>query len=210
MKVIAPGDVEIDLGITEVTPTIGIDDFSKRETDDFGVTTVVPRAFRRRMSVKFALPSDQVDAVQLALADLRATPAQWVAAEDYAWLNFEGFYKDFSIDVATGEKSFCSLTVEGLAESETVVDGGEDPAPTGASTFMLVQPVTIAGGALVASNVPETDYAEWSGATIYGLNARVIKAATHRIYESATANNLANDPAGLSGVWVDVGPTNMT
>lgn len=208
MKVIAPGDVEIDLGITEVTPTIGIDDFSKRETDDFGVTRVVPRAFRRRMSVKFALPSDQVDTVQLALADLRAVPAQWVAAEDLDWLNLEGFYKDFSIDVANGEKSFCSLTVEGLAESETVADAGEDPAPTGASTFMLVQPVTIAGGALIASNVPETDYAEWSGATIYGLNARVIKAATHRIYESATANNLANDPAGPSGVWVDVGPTN--
>lgn len=208
MKVIAPGDVEIDLGITEVTPTIGIVDYSRRVTDDFGVTTVVPRAFARRMSVRFAIRSADVDEAQQSLAQLRATAARWIASADHAWLDFDGFYKDFSIDVAAGEKSFCTLTVEGLAGNEVVADVGEDPAPAGASTFMLVQPVAITGGALVASNVPETDYAEWSPATIYGLNARVIKAATHRVYESAAANNLANDPAGLAGVWIDIGPTN--
>lgn len=208
MKVIAPGDVEIDLGITEVTPTIGIKDYSRRVTDDFGVTTVVPRAFARTMSVKFALPSSQVDAVQDALAELRATEAQWIAAEDFAWLNFAGFYKDFALDVAAGEKSFCSLTVEGLAETETVSDGGEDPSPTGPSTLMLIQPVTITTGTLSASNVPETDWPEWSNATVYADGAKVIKAATHRIYESLVAANVANDPAGSSGKWLDVGPTN--
>jgi hypothetical protein len=208
VKVIAPGDVEIDLGITEVTPTIGIDDFSKRETDDFGVTTVVPRAFRRRMSVKFALPSSNVDAVQRALAELRATPAQWVAAEDFAWLNFAGFYRDFSIDVAAGEKSFCTLTVEGLAENETVADAGEDPSPSGPSSLLLIQPVTLTTGMLVSSNVAETDWPEWSNVTVYADGAKVIKAATHRIYESLVATNVANDPAGLSGKWLDVGPTN--
>jgi len=208
MKVIAPGDVEIVLGVTETTPTIGITDYSRRVTDDFGITTVVPRAFSRRMSVRFALPSDQVDAVQADLADLRATEAQWIADEDFAWLNFAGFYKDFSIDLAVGAISYCTLTVEGLAETETLPDAGEDPAPSGASTFTLIQPVQITGAALVASNVAETDYAEWSANTIYALGAHVIKAATHRIYESATANNIGNDPTGLSGVWIDIGPTN--
>lgn len=208
MKVIAPGDVEIDLGITEATPSIGITDYSRRETDDFGVTAVVPRKFARRMTLRFKLPSASVDDVQQTLADLRAVPAQWVASEDFAWLNFEGFYKDFSIDHAAGEASFCSLTVEGLAESETVTDSGEDPSPVGASSLMLIQPAAITTGTLVASNVPETDWPEWSNITVYAHGAKVIKAATHRIYESAVDTNVGNDPAGTSGKWIDVGPTN--
>lgn len=41
----------------------------------------------------------------------------------------------------------------------------------------------------------------------YALGAHVIKAATHRVYESAKAANVGNDPAGASGLWIDVGPT---
>jgi hypothetical protein len=209
MKVIAPGDVEIGLGTLEAAPTIGIIDYSRRVTDDFGVTTVVPRRFARRMSVRLALPFEDVDALQRALADLRATPAQWVADEDFAWLNFEGFYKDFSIDLAVPPISYCTLTVEGLAETEAGTDSGTDPAPNGAaSTLLLVQPVAVTTGMLVSHNVPETDYPEWSIATSYPLGGRVIKAATHRIYESAVAGNIADDPAGTSGRWIDVGPTN--
>lgn len=209
MKVIAPGDIEIELGTLEAAPSIGIIDYSRRVTDDFGVTTVVPRRFARRMSVRLALPFEDVDALQRALADLRATPAQWVADEDFAWLNFEGFYKDFSIDLAVPPISYCTLTVEGLAETEAGTDSGTDPAPNGgASTLLLVQPVAIATGMLVSHNVPETDYPEWSIATSYPLGGRVIKAATHRIYESAVAGNVADDPAGTSGRWIDIGPTN--
>ena len=36
----------------------------------------------------------------------------------------------------------------------------------------------------------------------------MIKAATHRIYESGVAGNLGNDPTGASGLWIDIGPTN--
>lgn len=208
MKVIAPGDVEIDLGSTEEKPTIGITDYSRRETDAFGVTTVVPRAFARRMSLRFQLPNANVDTVQNALAELRATPAQWVAQEEFAWLNFEGFYKDFNLDHQTGEVSFCSLTVEGLAESETVADGGEDPAPLGASSLLLIQPVDLTAAHLVASDVAEADYAEWADWTIYALGARVISTTTHRIYESVVANNVANEPTATPAVWLDVGPTN--
>ncbi|HEV7340874.1 MAG TPA: hypothetical protein VGN68_04510 [Sphingopyxis sp.] len=209
MKVIAPGDIEIELGTLEAAPSIGIIDYSRRVTDDFGVTTVVPRSFARRMSVRLALPFEDVDALQRALADLRAVPAQWVADEDFTWLNFEGFYKDFSIDLAVPPISYCTLTVEGLAETEAGTDSGTDPAPNGgASTLLLVQPVAVTTAMLVAHNVPETDYPEWSGATSYPLGGRVIKAATHRIYESAVEGNIADDPAGTSGRWIDVGPTN--
>lgn len=209
MKVITNGNVEIDLGAVEATPTIGIIDFSRRETDDFGVTTVVERGFARRMSVRLALPFENVDEVQRRLADLRATPALWVADERFAWLNVRGFYKDFELDLAVPPLSYCTLTVEGLAETEAAPDLGGDPAPTGsASTLRLINPVDVTPSVLAASNVPENDHAEWAAGATYAVGDRVIKAATHHVYESLVAGNIGHDPAAASGEWIDIGPTN--
>ncbi len=199
----------IDLGVTEVTPTISITDYSSRVTDDFGVTTVVERGFARRMSVRLALPSDQVDAVQKKLADLRASSALWIADDRFAWLSVQGFYKDFDLDLAVPPLSFCRLTIEGLAGTEPVYDDGSDPAPAGqASTMRLLQPLPVEGQVLVSSNVPENDHPEWAAAASYPLGARVIRQSTHRVYESAVDNNLNSDPASALGQWIDVGPTN--
>lgn len=209
MKVTPEGGAEIELGTTETGATIGIVDFSRRSTDEFGVTTVVERGFARRMSARVVLPFEDVDAVQQQLAALRATPALWTADDRFDWLSFEGFYKDFELDLAMPPVSYCTLTVEGLAETETVTDTGEDPAPDGStSTLRLLQPVTITSGMLSASTVPENDYPEWSALATYDQGDRVIKAATHRVYESAAGQNLGNDPEGESGQWIDIGSTN--
>lgn len=198
-----------ELGETEATPTIGITDYSRRVTDDFGVTTVVKRGFSRRLSVRLAVPMTGVDALQRRLADLRATSAVWVADNTSEWLSVEGFYKDFSIDLASAGFSNCTLTVEGIAQTEVVADTGGDPAPVGMiSSLQLLQPVPVTDAVLVSSTVPETDYAAWSAATSYPKGARVLKASTHRIYESAIGGNLNHDPAAETGEWFDVGPTN--
>ncbi len=208
MKVIAGGET-IDLGTTLASPTISIVDFSRRVTDDFGVTTVVERGFARRMSVQLLVPFDEVDSLQQQLALLRATPAQWIADARFDWLSINGFYKEFNIDLAAPPTSYCTLTVEGLAETEVGVDTGGDPAPGGRpSTLRLLQPVAVTDSALVASNVPQSDHPAWSVGTTYPLGARVIKIATHRIYESAIGGNAGNDPEGASGQWIDIGPTN--
>lgn len=208
MKVVAGGQ-EIDLGTVEAAPTISITDFSRRETDDFGVTTVVERGFARRLSVRLALPFDHVDSVQQQLAALRATPAQWIADDRFAWLNVEGFYKDFELDLAVPPISYCTLTVEGLAETEPGADAGGDPAPSGSrSTLRLLQPVDIASSMLVSSNVAENDHPEWSGAATYAAGARVIRIATHRIYESLVDDNVGHNPVGSPDKWLEVGATN--
>jgi hypothetical protein len=209
MRVVLDNGTSFDLGETEATPSIGITDFSRRVTDDFGVTTIVERGFSRRLSVKLALPFDGVSALQQRLADLRATSALWVASDRLDWLSVRGFYKDFDLDHAVPPVSYCTLTVEGLAETSTAPDDGSDPAPIGAtSTLRLIQPVTIDGAALANSSVAEDDYPEWSTGATYATGTRVIKAATHRVYESAANANVGNDPAGVSGKWLDVGPTN--
>lgn len=204
MRVIADGR-EIALGAVEVSPTIGMIDFSRRETDDFGVTTVVERGFARRMSVRMAIPFDDVTTAQAELAALRASSARYIADDRFNWMNFEGFYKDFEIDLNVPPISFCTLTIEGLAETEVAVDDGGDPAPSGsASTLRLVVPLVPEA----TSNVAEDDYPEWSADTTYALGARVIKVGSHRIHESVVDDNVAHDPAAGGGHWIDIGPTN--
>lgn len=209
MKVITEGGAELVLGTVETTPTISLIDYSRRVTDDFGITTVVKRGFARRLSVRLALPTDDVDSVQQQLAGLRATPAQWIADDRFAWLSAHGFYKDFELDLAVPPLSYCTLTVEGFAETETVPDAGGDPAPAGTpSTLRLLQPVEVTSSVLSGSSVPENDHPEWSAVVNYGAGERVIKTSTHRVYESAAGGNLGHDPAAASGRWLDVGPTN--
>lgn len=209
MRVITDQGEMIELGNVETTPTIGITDFSRRVTDDFGVTTVVERGFSRRMSVKLGVPIGDVDALQRRLATLRATPALWVADDRFASLSMRGFYKDFDLDLATPAVSYCTLTVEGLAETAAPEDVPGDPAPPGdSSTLQLIQPITVTDAVLASSTVPENDAVEWSSMATYALGARVMRATTHRLYENLKAGNVGNDPAGVSGQWLDVGPTN--
>lgn len=209
MRVETPAGDLIELGTVGGTPTVGIEDFSRRVTDDFGVTTVVRRGFRRRMSVQLAVDADQVDQLQRQLADIRATPALWVADDRFASLSVRGYYKDFALDIPGEAISYCTLTIEGLALTDAGVDNGGDPAPDGAtSTLRLIQPVAITDATLVATNVPENDYQEWAAGVTYDAGTRVMRAAAHRVYESAIGGNVGNDPAGQSGKWLDVGPTN--
>ena len=208
MKVVSSTGETIELGTIETAPTIGITDYSRRVTDDYGVTTVVERSFSRRMSVRLAVPFDDVDALQRRLAELRATPATWIADDRFASLTVTGFYKEFGVDHAVPPLSYCTLSVEGLAETAPIADAGEDPAVIGTSTLQLLQPAAIGDANLVASSVAETDAAAWTAGVTYPTGARVMLAATHRIYESVVDGNVGADPAGVSGKWLDVAPTN--
>lgn len=208
MRVVTDSGEVIALGTTETAPTIGIIDYSRRVTDDFGVTTVVERGFARRMSVRMAVVFDDVDAVQARLADLRATPALWIADDRYASLSVRGFYKDFALDLAVPPLSYCTLTVEGLTMPAPVADDGGDPGPDGMpSTLQLLQPITVTDSVLVASSAAD-DVPEWLPGSIYGIGSRVSRATTHRVYESTIADNGALDPAASPGAWIDVGATN--
>ena len=206
MKVIIDGSA-IELGTTEAQPTVSIVDYSRRETDDYGVTSVVRRGFAKRMSVRLKVATDAVDALQRRLAGLRARAVEWVADDRFDSLSFTGFYKEFAIDLAIPPVSFCTLTIEGLAESETAADTGADPATDGrASTLKLLQPVSINDAVLSSSSVPENDFPGWSATATYALGARIIRG--HRIHESAAAGNKGNDPLTSVGKWIDIGPTN--
>lgn len=104
-----------ELGVTEASPSIGINDFSKRETDEFGVTRIVPRGWAKVATLRSKIPTEDVDSVQRRVAALRARASLWIGEEGYDSLSIYGFFKSFSIDLALPTISFCSFSIEGMA-----------------------------------------------------------------------------------------------
>ena len=107
------------LGDTRYGAKLNIIDYSRKETDAFGVTTFVRRAFSKRITATLRLPTGQINKIQQVLADLRATPCVWVGMDaeptgPYSALVAFGFYRDFSISVDYPSYSACSLDIEGL------------------------------------------------------------------------------------------------
>jgi hypothetical protein len=194
------------LGDTEGTPTVGIDDYSVRTTDAFGVTTVTPRDWSRTLSLRFKSDNALVDAVGGALAALRATPCLWIAGDGLDALAVYGLYKEWSLGLQLAGTSYFSLSLEGFPATERPSAPGGDPAPDSTSgRLQMVQPVTVTDAVLVASSLPENDAPAWDANGHYDKGASVIRA--HRIYE-ALAENGGIDPTTDIANWLDAGPTN--
>lgn len=105
------------IGTTQYSPSVGIIDYSRKDTDAFGKTTFVKRAFKKRLSARVVVDNLQLNRVQRLLYDLRATPCVWIGTDapgyDEALLLY-AFYKDFSMEIAYPTTSLCSLELEGL------------------------------------------------------------------------------------------------
>lgn len=105
------------LGETLYAPTIGIEDYSTKETDAFGNTYLVERPYADLVSAEFILDSVQVDNVRRELAKYRATPVLYDlnnAGSSYESLLVFGFFEQFDISLSFSTKSFCSLRVQSL------------------------------------------------------------------------------------------------
>ena len=105
-----------EIGSTQYGVTFGIRDYSVKDTDDFGNTIFVKRAFSRRMEPQLMLDNTKLRYVSKLLSDLRSTPTVWVGSEDaqYEPLVIFGFYKDYTIDIQYPSASLIRLEIEGL------------------------------------------------------------------------------------------------
>lgn len=103
------------IGRAEMGASAGILDYSSKSTDTFGNTTVVERAYSKRMNVSIWVEASKVDEIQRILADYRAAPLVWVGAGNlYGALIVYGFYKSFEIVINYRDYSNCSLEIEGM------------------------------------------------------------------------------------------------
>jgi len=93
---------------------IGIQDYSRKETNDFGDTILLKRAFAKRVNFELFLNNFEVDSLNEKLIELRATPCLWVGSEEFDATTIFGFYKNFDILISYTEHSDCELEIEGL------------------------------------------------------------------------------------------------
>lgn len=104
------------LGLTQYGASAGIKDYSVKETDIYGNTTFVERAYSKRMESNIFVQNSNIAFNQKLLASVRATPCVWIGSEDtqYNPLVVYGFYKEFNTTINYPTYSLCNLTVEGL------------------------------------------------------------------------------------------------
>ena len=107
------GILNIGLGI-KYGARVGIQDYSRKETNTFGETVLVQRAFAKRANFNLFINKAEVDSFQNTLSTIRAVPVLWIGSDEYEATTLFGFYKNFDILISYPEHSDCELEIEGL------------------------------------------------------------------------------------------------
>lgn len=94
--------------------SVGIQDYSRKEKDQFGEYNFVRRAYAKRANFTMWIPNESVDATESLLADLSGTPTLYIGDDNFTSTAILGFYKDFDITIAYADTSICTLQLEGL------------------------------------------------------------------------------------------------
>lgn len=104
-----------DLGVTNYGTSISIEDFSRKETDDFGNFVVVERAFAQLADFDIQFETGNARKIQRTLAGFRATPIVYIGSEDTSYgTTIYGFYRRFDLTLEGPSLSFGAIEVEGL------------------------------------------------------------------------------------------------
>lgn len=102
------------LGATKWGATVGIQDYSRKQADDWGDIQVVKRAFAKRANFDVWVATDQVSTIQNLMARYRAEPLVWIGDDAVGALVVMGFYKDFQLELSYPDVSLFTLQIEGL------------------------------------------------------------------------------------------------
>lgn len=102
-----------DLGLTLFGSSLGIVDYSRKDTDEFGNFMITERRYGYRPQFDVWVDTPKVGMLLRTLAGYRATPVVWVGSardEDLVY----GYYRDFTIVRSSAVRSDCTIDVEGL------------------------------------------------------------------------------------------------
>lgn len=102
------------LGDTLFGSNIGIRDYSRKETDEFGETRVVKRGYSKTGDFPVVLNTERLSAVQRQLAAVRAEPVLYVGVSYRNETILYGFYRSFSLLIAAPIRTTISIEVESL------------------------------------------------------------------------------------------------
>lgn len=104
------------LGQTQYGVSVGIRDFSIKETDDFGNVRLLQRSYSKRMNAQIFVPNNNFNKLNKILADLRAAPAVYIGTQDERFNQaiVYGYYRDYDVVIQYPGASLCSIEIEGL------------------------------------------------------------------------------------------------
>lgn len=107
-----------ELGISMDGTSIGIEDYSIKERDEFGSARIVERAFIDTTSFQIAINTGDARRIKRILARNRASPAVYFVGESPEVIGLGatvfGFFADFDIPLSTSGTSYATLEIEGL------------------------------------------------------------------------------------------------
>jgi hypothetical protein len=106
-----------EIGGTEYGAEYEIIDYSRKETDEFGTTTLVKRKFSKRISAKLNIDNSDFAAIVSLMASIRAELCVWETANavNLSPTIIYGYYRSFSASIIYETFSVASLVVESLA-----------------------------------------------------------------------------------------------
>lgn len=106
----------VELGDVGYGVTAGIEDYSNIITDDFGVSTLVPRDYVKRVSYPITVPNHGIRRAYSTLAALRATPAVFIGSDDYRYTPFTvfGIVENFELALSFATYSVINVDVRGI------------------------------------------------------------------------------------------------
>lgn len=107
----------IQLGRTTYGMRSGIIDYSRNETNEFGVTSFVKRSFSKTVSANVYVEDEDYNFVSKTLQDLMSSPTVWIATEYQTYVNGAvvfGAYKDYNIVVSYPSYSMLDIEIQGL------------------------------------------------------------------------------------------------
>lgn len=103
-----------NLGKDQYGIRVSIIDYSSKNTDDYGNTSVTKRAFAKKLTTTLILDPALMDATVNKLASVRSTPCAWVADNGFTSGIVYGFFKSFDTTQAGPRLASCALEIEGM------------------------------------------------------------------------------------------------
>lgn len=103
------------LAATLIGPTIGVTDYSRKETDEFGNPYILERGFANKGEFDLIIDTPNIDYFVRTLARVRAQPVMFDFNENgtnHDSFRLWGWYRDFTVNLTYATKSYCTIECE--------------------------------------------------------------------------------------------------
>ena len=107
------------IGTTQYNTRLGIRDYSRKDTDEFGNTRLVKRANAKRTSLPLYLHPSRLDSVREILARMHGLPVLWLGDDNegigsYQSLTVWGWLEDWNATVIGPNEISMTIDIQGL------------------------------------------------------------------------------------------------